>query len=273
MELFQHIQAEIEKDKNVDLVIELLKQQEPEFRSIAYEATAMELAIQDLANGISLDKWYTLLEKSKEHDVHVHVGLGWALAKLQISPSKYIESLRPLLKWRVVDGMGYYFGLFNRRRTLIQCEFPELLEENAKAPFDQGVGRSIWYISKADPEQVTAYINNFSEGRHSNLWKGLGIAVTYVGGCTNEKLKLIYEAAGEHQKYLVCGATLACRARVFSKTDNESSSKVIQAWSNMNAEEACQLSIDKETDLEGEEGMEYEQWIQRIADSLKTRIK
>ncbi len=273
MAIFQRIQAETANAKSVDVVVELLQREDSEYRSIAYEAAAMELALVDLSDGISLDRWYSLCEASgMQHDVHTHVGLGWALAKLQKSPSKYIENLQPLLKWRVVDGMGYYFGLFNKRRTLSQQEIPALLKEEAHASFDQGAGRSIWYMCKANSKQLEASVENFSSERRPNLWRGIGIACAYVGGCTGEELAAVYQSAGDYQKQLACGAVLACRARHFAEAPTESSNEVIKAWSILDAEEATQLSVDMESDSAGTEGNEYENWIRRIADSVESRI-
>jgi len=273
MAIFRHIQEEIVRAEDLDAIFELLQREDPEYRSIAYEAAAMELAVQDLSDGISLDKWYSLRDKAaNEHAVHIHVGLGWALAKLHKAPTKFIENMQPLLKWRVVDGMGYYFGLFNKRRTQSKHEIPDLLTEDATSPFDQGVGRSIWYTSGAEIGKAALIIGDFSGERKADLWRGIGIACAYVGGCTERELGLIYQAAGDYQKQLVCGATLACRTRYFAEAHTEASNEVIEAWSNMNAEEAYQLSVEQEPSADSAEGDEYKDWILRIADALKTRI-
>jgi len=274
MAIFRHIQEETVRAEDLDAIFELLQREDPEYRSIAYEAAAMELAVQDLSDGISLDKWYSLRDKAaNEHAVHVHVGLGWALAKLHKAPTKFIENMQPLLKWRVVDGMGYYFGLFNKRRTQSKHEIPDLLTEDATSPFDQGVGRSIWYTSRAEIGKAELIIGDFSVERKADLWRGIGVACAYVGGCTERELGLIYQAAGDYQKQLMSGALLACRTRFFAKAPTSGAELAVKSWTRMSLEEAAKLTVEMEPSLNLVKGREYETWLEELESELETRMQ
>ena len=43
----------------------------------------------------------------------MHVGLGWALARLRRSVTPYLAQLDPLLGWLAVDGYGFHEGYFD----------------------------------------------------------------------------------------------------------------------------------------------------------------
>jgi hypothetical protein len=47
---------------------------------------------------------------------------------------------------------------------------------------------------------VVNIINHFSEDRKANLWQGIGVASTYVGGCSDEVIAELKSASGEFNK-------------------------------------------------------------------------
>ena len=110
------------------------------------------------------------------------IGLGWAFAKTEISPTPYLESLHRVMNRMVFDGMGYYYGLFKGRKTVKNQLIPEGIEEQELHGFDQGLGRRLWYISKGEVNELVQLIQPFHFSRHADLWRGVGIACGYVGG-------------------------------------------------------------------------------------------
>src|SRR5258706_8350235 len=138
----------ISTEKDALGIGEHLENVDLEFRAVAYEGIAMGLASKDLAGG-ALKLWHSFMRNSDlNYSPHVHVGLGWAIAKKKLSSLVLLETFEPLMLYRVLDGCGYYNGMFRQIQTIINAERPPNLQAKDFEAFDQGVGRSIWYISK-----------------------------------------------------------------------------------------------------------------------------
>jgi hypothetical protein len=78
------------------------------------------------------------------------VGLGWAWARLPGNPERRLPALDPLLGWLAVDGYGFHEGYFHWRRRVSARELPRGLSASARRVFDQGLGRSLWFVEGAD---------------------------------------------------------------------------------------------------------------------------
>ena len=63
----------------------------------------------------------------------------------------------------------------------------------------QGFGRSLWYTTKGNFNKVTKIIDAFDEKYQKHLWRGLGVAIAYVGGLSQEEWEKIQSSdAFEH---------------------------------------------------------------------------
>lgn len=188
---------------------------EPEFVSVIYEAAAAQCAKKDFENDVlDVPSWLLFKEKyAAKHGSQIHVGLGWAMAECSVLSCSILSSLPSELQWRVWDGFGYYSGLFKRREAVRQQDFPQGFDAEWMPSFDQGLGRSFWYISQADPSRVESMIHLFPEERHRNLWRGVGLAMTYIGGLENALVKETLQRAGKYQSSVLCGALLALEGK------------------------------------------------------------
>lgn len=184
-----------------------------EFRGIAYEATSMCIALEDFKTGNELNRWNNFLKENKAHATQIHVGLGWALAQNEISPIEILHQLEPEYRYRVCDGYGYYEGFFRRRKSILNQQQPEWNDSVATGAYNQGLGRSLWYINNGDINAAKHALEKFPAERHNDLWRGLGIAIAYVGGCNENSLKEIFEKAEEHKVDLAEGANRALHSR------------------------------------------------------------
>ena len=105
---------------------------EIEFRSIAYEAASMCVALNDFKTYDELRDWFVFLkEKGTLHATQIHVGLGWALAQNEIDTSVILPALDSMMRYRVLDGYGYYEGFFRRRKGVLNQQKPELQDTTA----------------------------------------------------------------------------------------------------------------------------------------------
>lgn len=136
-----------------------------EFRAVAYEAIAMGLALKDLSTG-TLQHWRAFMRSSDPQWLaHIHVGLGWAVAKQKISSLVFLETLNPLMLFRVVDGFGYYEGIFRLPQSIYAKTRSEAIIPEAFKDYDQGLGPSIWYNCNGDSEKVAMIIHSFPPER------------------------------------------------------------------------------------------------------------
>lgn len=227
---FQQAEQLAVEDQNDEALLPHLEKFEPQFRSVSFEAAAFVRASQDLEEDTSLKKWSAFMQRTQAHEIQVHIGLGWALAKNQLAVQPFLGRVSSTMHTRVIDGYGYYDGYFRKRNTVVKKNLPALIDALLLPAYDQGVGRCLWYIAQGDLQQLLTLIKRFSDNRQADLWRGVGIAVTYVGGCDEATLQLLFASADAHQSQLACGAALAARSRIQADTLNEDAALACRVW-------------------------------------------
>jgi hypothetical protein len=234
-----------------------------EFRSIAYESASMSIALEDLKQGEHLTNWFRFLnEAASVHATQVHVGLGWAFAQQLIIPMPYLAELNPILRYRVLDGYGYYEGVFRRRRSIINQLKLEVEDVVASSAFDQGLGRSIWYLNKGIFDDAKSMIEGFAVERQKDLWRGLGIAMAYVGGCSDEQLLDIFSKAEVFKPQLATGALMALVSRNESGCTSADTIQTVESW--WNADDEALQEIINATGKDETQSHAYQNWIDKI---------
>lgn len=230
-ELFKSTKAFVEKSPELASVMAFINEQgENEFISIAYEAAAMVLALQDLEKGTTLDTWKDFLNNyGSQHAVQIYIGLGWACGQKRLDPMRWIPEFPPLLAWRIWDGYGYYNGFF-RKRKVLQGIVPETISEKGLSVYWQGVGRSFWYTCKGDKIQLQKVSTKIPSNYHTDFWRGIGIACTYVGGQSLTNCQEIWQLAGDYQAQLRTGAALAIKSRLDANTMVKDTELIAQSW-------------------------------------------
>ena len=240
-----------------------------EFRSIGYESASMSIALEDLKQGEQFTNWFRFLnEAASTHATQVHVGLGWAFAQGLKTPLTYLQELNPMMRYRVLDGYGYYEGIFRRRRSIINHLKLNVEDVVASAALDQGIGRSIWYLNKGIIDDAKMMIEGFAIERHKDLWRGLGIAIAYVGGCDEEMLQEIFSKADSYKTQLATGAVMALVSRDSAKYISADTELACEVWCKQNAEQILELnySIKSKMDLESDDA--YVKWIEALENSF-----
>ena len=207
---FQQGKALSDQELGLDELISKLNEFEPRYRSVAFEGASMSVALQN-----SIETWKTYAEQTEKHATQVHIGLGWAIAEQQIDLASSLSQIDSAWQQKVLDGYGYWHGLFRRRLTIRTQQIPTEITSEHQTGFDQGVGRSIWYLSKGNVSKLENIISHFTDERKPNLWQGLGVASTYVGGCSDELIAELNSAAGENKTNFdkgVCSAEESMKA-------------------------------------------------------------
>lgn len=229
--VFLETQLFYAKHDEMPALIEYLEQTEKEFSSIAYESASMSIALKDFESDTFPHKWHSFASgPAAAHQAQVYVGLGWAIAKSNVPFLTAVKKLDPQFYFRIADGCSYYDGSFKHRRTVINKELPVYLPTAAMPMYYQGVGRSIWYTEKTDVHQIRTKIESFAAERHADLWRGVGIAVAYVGGCNDHGLKKLWQHAATNGFQLARGAALAAAARMMANTMTADTDRCSRLW-------------------------------------------
>jgi hypothetical protein len=228
----------------------------------------MCVALSDLKSDNQLKRWLEFAQQSALHATQVHVGLGWALAQLQMDPLLFISALHPMMRYRVADGYGYYEGIFRKRKSVLSQQKPEWEDATASGAYDQGLGRSMWYLNNGNIEETKKLVERFPVERQRDLWRGLGIAITYVGGCSEEKLLEIVASADTYKNALATGGVMALVSRRVAGYVTDDAAIACRVWCNKSADEAGTLLQPDLLSSSYNLGNAYSSWLQRIAESI-----
>lgn len=247
---------------------------ETELRGFAFEGAAMGLALLDYFTPWRKDRWSTFTAGLAEPHIYMmHVGLGWALARLRRSVTSYLAQLDPVLGWLMVDGYGFHEGYFNWPRYIEQQAIPLRLEGYERRVFDQGLGRSIWFVKGADVATVTRTINCFASARQEDLWSGVGLACAYAGGCGRSAIESLRVAAGRHLPALAQGVAFAAKTRQRAANLNPHTQTASRLICGHSAEELAAITDAALEDLSEERGLPaYEVWRRRIQNKLVLEV-
>ncbi len=256
--VFLETQLFYAKHDDMRALIVYLANTEKEFSSIAYESASMAIALKGFEDHTFPDVWLFFAEGAAlAHQAQVYVGLGWAIAKFNFPFLTAVKNLHTQFYFRIADGCGYYDGSFKHRRTIINKELPLYLPIAAMPMYDQGLGRSIWYTEKADIHKMCSKVETFAAGRHADIWRGIGIAVAYVGGCNDADLKILLQHAATNGFQLACGAALAARSRTLANTMTADTNRCSRLWFTLTVDKTVIVNEDI-----------YGSWIKEIEDRV-----
>jgi enediyne biosynthesis protein E3 len=236
-------------------------------RGFAYEGAAMALALQDALAPWRRDRLAEFLAgPGAAHVYMVHVGVGWAMARLPWrSPTPPGRPLDPLLAWLAIDGYGFHQGYFHPARFVNDQRRQRRATGYAARAFDQGLGRSVWFVEGADVALVADTVTAFAPARQPDLWSGVGLAATYAGGTDAAQLAALRLAAGPHAPHLAQGAAFAAKARQHAGTMTAHTDAAVPALTGVSATAAAAVTDRALVDLHRDCNVPaYEVWRRRI---------
>ena len=243
---------------------------EVDLQGFAFEGAAMGLALLDCFTPWRRDRWRTFTERlGQPHIYMMHVGLGWALARLRRSITSHLAQLDPLFGWLAVDGYGFHEGYFSWPRYMDGREIPARLHGYERRVFDQGLGRSMWFVKGADVAAVANAIKAFPSARRDDLWGGVGLACAYAGGCDRSAIESLRAAANGHLPSLAQGVAFAAKTRQRAANLNSHTETICRQICGHSAEETAAITDAALEDLREEGGLPaYEVWRRRIQNKL-----
>lgn len=248
---------------------------EPELRGFAFEGAAMALALSDYFGLVKRDRWRRFLEGAgRDHQYMIYVGAGWAMARL---PGRRVEAFgegSPLLRWLVVDGYGFHEGYFHWRRYRGGQRPSGLPDGYAPRVFDQGLGRSLWFVKCADVERLRRTVETFTAARRADLWSGIGLACGYAGGARREQVERLRDAVGDHLPSLGQGVAFAAKTRLRAGNMAPHTELACETLCGMSAAEAAALTDEALEGLPADGALpSFEVWRQRIQARFKAGVR
>lgn len=242
----------------------------PEHRGFAYEGAAMAMALLDgITPRRKWDRFSRFVEESGKHHIYMlHVGAGWACARLPWLRSR-IESVitrfHPVLGWLIIDGYGFHEGYFHWG-TALQPRISRL-SENARHVFYQGLGRSLWFVKGADACAITQTVSMFPPAFRGDAWSGVGLACAYAGGMNRAQLEELRRHAHPHCAALAQGAAFAAGARQLAGNPVGHTQRACKVLCGMDAAQAAALCDQTLEQTAGLGSCAYQEWrmsLQRI---------
>jgi enediyne biosynthesis protein E3 len=171
-----------------------------------------------------------------------------------------------LLRWLAMDGYGFHEGYFHPRRTIDAGTRPRRVSGYGQRAFDQGLGRSLWFVYGADVERIAHTIAGLTPERHGDLWSGVGLAAAYAGGVSAAELEALRRLAGACLPAVAQGAAFAAKAR--QRAGNpaqyaELGCNILCGESLQEAAHATDAALEGLGD-DKEDEPAYERWRQRV---------
>jgi len=206
--------AALERAGDPDALPAALGRVDAELRGFAYEGAAMAVALLDALMPWRRPRFAAFVRGAGAPHVYMlHVGAGWALARLRRPLRGVPAGMDPLLGWLAADGYGFHEGYFHPWRTVGAGAVPDRVTGYARRAFDQGVGRSLWFVCGAEAGRIAAAIGSFGAERRCDLWSGVGLACAYAGGCPPAEAEALSVLSAAHRPALAQGAAFAAGAR------------------------------------------------------------
>lgn len=255
-------------------LLEALELEAPEYRGFAHEGAGMALAILDSILPFSGKRWDAFHEQTKaEYTYLLHVGYGWAVARipwLRWRLRRTLLKFDGLLKWLVIDGLGFHDGYFDwdiarLKRSSESTSLPYFVKA-----YHQGLGRCAWFVSCGEPETILRNIESFSIDFRGDMWSGLGLACGYAGGVSPAEIKKIVEFSAGFRSNLAQGVAFGVSARLLSQTSNERTDMASEIVCGLDAVDVAALT-NAVVAGESRWQLSYEDWREKVRSLLCTQ--
>jgi len=250
-----------------------LDETELEFRGFAHEGAAMGLTVLDGLMPLRRRLRTFLSGPGYPYAWMAPIGFGWARAQMHRRPSRPQPLVDPLLDWFALDGAGFHDGFFHPERFIDDQRKPGSLRETAARVYDQGIGRSLWFVKGADVERIAATIDAFPARRQADLWSGVASAATYAGGVERDALDCLLELSSGYRLEVAQGAAFAIKARLAGGNPTPHTDAAAEVFCQLPTIESARVA---DVALEGIRvaGMPspYDAWRQRVRDLLADNV-
>lgn len=246
-----------------------LEQVASEFRGFAYEGAAMALALRDAMVPGPARLTEFMAGAGKQHIYMLHVGIGWAYARLPWLRRRIeavIRKFDPVLRWLVLDGYGFHQGYFHFKIPVGSAL--TRLSISARHVFYQGLGRSLWFVHGCDPHQISKTISSFPALYQCDAWSGIGLACAYAGGEASPDLQELMSLAGRFDSALAQGTAFAAKARQLAGNEVAHTEQACAVLAGVKAEQAAALCDRALAQVNRDSSAPYQQWRELVQNYL-----
>jgi enediyne biosynthesis protein E3 len=247
-----------------------LERVEADLRGFAFEGAAMAATLIDRLSGGGTRRWRELLDGPGErYSYLLYVGAGWAWARLPVDVDRARRRLDPLHGWLGVDGLGFHHGYFAATEGGVSLAVPRRLRGYARRAFDQGLGRSLWFVHCASVERIAAAIAAAAPERQADLWSGVGLAATYAGPIDRGTAAALLAAGAGHAAALAQGGIFGATARVRGRNTTSATEAACAALAGLDTRRAAELAaaaLPRGADARSDAA--YERWRSAIRSQL-----
>ena len=256
-------------DEAPDVLATKLEAVGREFSGFAYEGAAMGLTLLDQLSLRKRERLLTFLNGvGSKHPYMIHVGVGWAIARVPWLRSKFhhaVAHLDPLLRWLAADGNGFSDFYFRFPYFLSKPERLNRLQGYTRHAYAQGVGRSLWFVTGANANRIARTISLLPSSLHSDLWSGIGLACAMAGGADRAEIELTKRLAGSYRSALAQGTAFAAKTRQRAENTTDYTEMACQILCGVDANAAAHVT-DVMLQQLPEDGKvpAYEIWRRRI---------
>lgn len=254
-----------------DLLFERLESSPADFRGFAYEGAGTALTVLDLLIPTRRRLRTFVRGPGLAHAWILPIGYGWARMHMRLTPRHPPSVFEPLQGWLAMDGAGFHEGFNRLEQVFERQQIPRRLSPAAAHVFDQGVGRSLWFVKGGDIEAIGRTIGGLPARRRGDVWSGLASAATYAGGVSENVLEALRDSAGRHRPQVAVGAALAAKARLLGGNPTSHTEQACLALCGTSAVAAARVTDAALEGLAlGATTCPYETWRARIEDLLET---
>jgi enediyne biosynthesis protein E3 len=242
-----------------------LEQVASEYRGFAFEGAAMGLALRDAMVPGSSRLPEFIAGAGKRHIYMLHVGAGWAYARvswLRWRIEAVLRKFDPVLRWLVLDGYGFHQGYFHFSRPLNSAV--NRLSPDARHVFYQGFGRSLWFVHGCDFHQIAITISGFPLIYQGDAWSGIGLACAYAGGAPTAEMENAISLAGCFTSALAQGAAFAAKARQLAGNETPHTEQACTVLAGINVNQAALLCDRALAQVNKNSSSPYQQWRELI---------
>ncbi|MDJ0697857.1 MAG: DUF1702 family protein [Mastigocoleus sp. MO_167.B18] len=212
-------------------------------RGFAYEGAGMGLAMIDYTSFSKESKLQKFVDENPNYKILAHIGAGLAIAALNRDIEKSLALMNPMQRSWVIDGYGFYNGIFKWKQSVQKQIVPKKVTGYARQAFDRGLGRSLWFYFAGNIDRIVGQLQKFPESRHADMWSGIGLASTYAGIVSKESLRNLKAAAGSYTSDLSLGSIQAANIRYLADNIVDYTNLACSIFCGMSAEDAAKLTF------------------------------
>lgn len=260
----------VETDLNEDLIAgrQFI---ENELCGFYNEGIGMGLYTLDLFSPFKKDRLFDFVKGvGKNHEYMSYIGAGIACGVFNRSFEKFLQKASPTCGLLILNGLGFYYTYFKPEKIFKQNYLPKNVQAD---PFyiecyDNGIGRALWFFNGGNPEKIAKQIAGFPTERQGAVWSGVGLAATYAGGVSQDKIRLLKKLAGPFAVYLGEGSLLATHTRDLALNPHKDDTTV-RILTGKSASECCEFANAINEKLDGRRFIDHKHSLEFFFESIR----